>query len=53
MSFEEKERLKDLVGFIDIPSSGITFCTGSLDSNEANNLPKMVEYLEKRFIFYI
>ena len=35
--------LKDLIGFIDSPSNGITFCTGSLGANPENDLPKMIE----------
>ncbi len=34
--------LEDLLGFIDSPSNGITFCTGSLGANPANDLPKMI-----------
>ena len=35
--------LEDFVNFIDSPSNGITFCTGSLGANPDNNLPKMIE----------
>lgn len=34
--------LDDLVNFIDSPSNGITFCTGSLGANPENDLPKMI-----------
>lgn len=34
--------LKDLIGFIDSPSNGITFCTGSLGANPENDLPKLI-----------
>jgi len=43
--------LEDLVGFIDSPSNGITFCTGSLGANENNDLPKMIEKLKNRIHF--
>lgn len=37
--------LKDVVNFVKSPSNGITFCTGSLGANPANDLPGMVERL--------
>lgn len=40
---KSEKDLDDLIGFIDSPSNGITFCTGSLGANSANNLPKMIE----------
>ncbi|MBI9042048.1 mannonate dehydratase [Lutibacter sp.] len=40
---KSEKDLDDLVGFIDSPSNGITFCTGSLGANPENNLPKMIE----------
>ncbi len=43
--------LEDLVGFIDSPSNGITFCTGSLGANPKNNLPKMLEKFKDRIHF--
>ncbi len=43
--------LDDLVGFIDSPSNGITFCTGSLGSNKKNDLPKMIEKFKNRIHF--
>lgn len=43
--------LVDLVNFIDSPSNGITFCTGSLGANPANDLPKMVEKFKHRIHF--
>jgi mannonate dehydratase len=35
--------LDDLVNFIDSPSNGMTFCTGSLGANSDNDLPKMIK----------
>ena len=43
--------LDDLVGFIDSPSNGITFCTGSLGANKNNDLPKMIEKFKNRIHF--
>lgn len=43
--------LEDLVGFIDSPSNGITFCTGSLGANPVNDLPKMIEKFADRIHF--
>lgn len=40
----EKDLL-DVVNACPSPSNGITFCTGSLGANPANNLPKMIENL--------
>lgn len=43
--------LEDLVNFIDSPSNGITFCTGSLGANPDNNLPKMIEKFKDKIHF--
>ncbi|WP_066220351.1 mannonate dehydratase [Formosa haliotis] len=43
--------LDDLVGFIDSPSNGITFCTGSLGANPDNDLPKMIKKFANRIHF--
>lgn len=48
---KSEEDLDDLVGFIDSPSNGITFCTGSLGANPANDLPKMIEKFKDRIHF--
>lgn len=40
---KSEKDLDDLIGFINSPSNGITFCTGSLGANPENNLPKMIE----------
>jgi mannonate dehydratase len=37
--------LRDVVNFAPPPSNGITFCTGSLGANPANDLPGIVERL--------
>jgi|TARA_B110000967_G_scaffold210070_1_gene270209 mannonate dehydratase len=39
---KSEKDLEDLVSFIDSPSNGITFCTGSLGANPDNDLPKMI-----------
>lgn len=39
---KSEKDLEDLIGFIDSPSNGITFCTGSLGANPDNHLPKMI-----------
>lgn len=43
--------LEELVKFIDSPSNGITFCTGSLGANPDNHLPKMIEKFKDRIHF--
>ncbi len=43
--------LDDLVNFIDSPSNGITFCTGSLGANADNDLPKMIRKFADRIHF--
>lgn len=43
--------LEDLVDFVDSPSNGITFCTGSLGANKNNDLPKMIEKFKNRIHF--
>jgi len=43
--------LEDLVGFVDSPSNGITFCTGSLGANPKNNLPKIFNKFADRIHF--
>jgi len=43
--------LDDLVNFIDSPSNGITFCTGSLGANPDNDLPKMIRKFANRIHF--
>ncbi|SDX71917.1 D-mannonate dehydratase [Lutibacter oricola] len=48
---KSEEDLDDLVNFIDSPSNGITFCTGSLGANPDNDLPKMIEKFADRIHF--
>lgn len=48
---KSEKDLEDLVGFIDSPSNGITFCTGSLGANPDNDLPKMVRKFADRIHF--
>lgn len=43
--------LDDLVNFIDSPSNGITFCTGSLGANPDNDLPSMIRKFANRIHF--
>jgi len=43
--------LKDVVNFVSSPSNGITFCTGSLGANPANDLPGMIERLGSHIHF--
>ncbi|MCH4552811.1 mannonate dehydratase [Aestuariibaculum lutulentum] len=43
--------LTDLVNFIDSPSNGITFCTGSLGANPDNDLPSMIRKFADRIHF--
>lgn len=48
---KSEKDLEDLVGFIDSPSNGITFCTGSLGANPDNDLPKLVRKFADRIHF--
>ncbi|PKQ45455.1 mannonate dehydratase [Confluentibacter flavum] len=48
---KSEKDLEDLVGFIDSPSNGITFCTGSLGANPNNDLPKLVRKFADRIHF--
>jgi len=43
--------LDDLINFVGSPSNGITFCTGSLGANGANDLPKMIQKFGDRIHF--
>ncbi|TDG34852.1 mannonate dehydratase [Pedobacter changchengzhani] len=43
--------LKDIVNFVKSPSNGLTFCTGSLGANPANDLPGIVERLGEHIHF--
>lgn len=48
---KSEKDLEDLVGFVDSPSNGITFCTGSLGANPDNDLPKLIEKFADRIHF--
>ncbi|AUS04527.1 mannonate dehydratase [Pseudotamlana carrageenivorans] len=48
---KSEQDLEDLIGFIDSPANGITFCTGSLGANPDNDLPKMIKKFAKRIHF--
>ncbi|WP_100615368.1 mannonate dehydratase [Confluentibacter citreus] len=48
---KSEKDLEDLIGFIDSPSNGITFCTGSLGANPDNDLPKLVRKFADRIHF--
>jgi mannonate dehydratase len=43
--------LKRLVGLVDSPSNGVTFCTGSLGPNPQNDLPAMIRGIPGRINF--
>lgn len=49
---KSEEDLDDLISFVDSPANGITFCTGSLGANPANNLPEMIKKFAKRIHFF-
>lgn len=40
-----------IIGIIDSPSNGLTFCTGSLGASYANDVPDMMEKLAQRINF--
>ena len=48
---KSEKDLDDLIGYIDSPSNGITFCTGSLGANPDNDLPKMIRKFGKHIHF--
>ncbi|HEX6038296.1 mannonate dehydratase [Longimicrobium sp.] len=43
--------LERLVGLVDSPANGVTFCTGSLGADPANDLPAMVRRIGPRIHF--
>ena len=43
--------LEDLVNFVNSPSNGITFCSGSLGANPKNDLPYLIEKFKDRIHF--
>lgn len=48
---KNEQDLDDLVGFIESPSNGITFCSGSLGANPSNDLPRMIRKFGNRIHF--
>jgi len=46
-----KEDLEDILGFVDSPSNGLCFCTGSLGARPDNDLPAMINALGGRINF--
>lgn len=48
---KNEQDLDDLVNFIDSPSNGITFCTGSLGANSVNDLPRMIHKFRDKIHF--
>ena len=46
-----EENLERFLKIVDSPANGLTFCTGSLGANPANDLPKMAEKFAKRIHF--
>jgi mannonate dehydratase len=42
-----KSNLERLVSLVDSPYNGLTLCTGSLGSNQKNNIPDMIRYFGK------
>ena len=47
----DKSALARLIGLVDNPANGITFCTGSLGSLPENDLPSMVRQFAARIYF--
>ncbi|MBK0382906.1 mannonate dehydratase [Pedobacter sp. SD-b] len=47
-----EDDLRFIVDAVDSDSNGITFCTGSLDANPANDLPAMIERLGHKVHFW-
>lgn len=46
-----EEALLAIVKIVDSPANGVTFCTGSLGADPANDLPAMIRRLEGRIPF--
>ena len=46
-----EESLARLLGLVDSPNNGLTFCTGSLGADRGNDLPKMIRRFAKRIHF--
>ncbi len=48
---KSEKDLDDLLQYVDSPSNGITFCTGSLGASADNNLPEMIKKYRERIHF--
>lgn len=46
-----KENILRLMGAVDNPHNGVTFCTGSFGTSLSNNLPEMIRLLKGRIHF--
>jgi mannonate dehydratase len=46
-----QKNLRRLLGLVDSPCNGVTFCTGSLGTNPANDLPGIIRSLKGRIYF--
>jgi mannonate dehydratase len=47
----DEESLMRLLGLINSPNNGLTFCTGSLGADQGNDLPKMIRRFGERIHF--
>lgn len=47
----DHQTLQRILGMVDSPSNGLTFCTGSLGSSPDNNLPEMIRAFGRRIHF--
>ncbi|MHB1485899.1 MAG: mannonate dehydratase [Saccharofermentanales bacterium] len=45
------ENIRRLLGLVDSPANGLTFCTGSLGADKRNDLPEMIREFGKRIHF--
>ena len=46
-----EESLQRLLGLVNSPNNGLTFCTGSLGADQGNDLPKMIRRFGERIHF--
>ncbi len=47
----DEESLMRLLGLVNSPNNGLTFCTGSLGADQGNDLPKMIRRFGERIHF--
>lgn len=47
----DEASLERLLGLVESPANGLTFCTGSLGANPQNNLPRMIKKFAGRIPF--